>query len=613
MNPVRYAALVKLLPSAVGITALTALSSCGSGGGGGLLGDLQTDLIITSSRSVPSEVRARNLTIAAGVTVTSPGDLKIQTAGTTTIEGELKPEGGLTIISPGAVEMSDTSDITVGDGEFILVSDPALVPTAAQIDAETSKDVVTNGSATRASKPASGRDETVYRLRPVKYKDSVRGRNLWVDVSGRLKVGKPNTTFVQTMPPGKDGADGASACTSTGSAGSRGGSAVIRAVFVELSGNITLNLGRGGKGGSASTPGTCCPATATGGRGGDTGTARIEGSTGIDNAGTLSVAFGGGGAGGSATATGRDGTDGCGPTNGCAATSTGGAGGVGARASSATGNVTGASGVSVSGGTGGAGGASTATSGKGGNDTCVPGTTGGTGGAAGATGGNGGSSQGPASGGIILGGGFIGGNGGNATATARIGGNGNTCCAPVARGGAGGRGGAASAAAGSGAAGTTGAGTDGTTAGAAGNGGSGGGGSPVGAAGVGGIGTGVPNGQPGSAGNPCTGGSNCKDEVEPNDSVGLATDMGTLDCAAGTLSTPNDLDHFKKTLPAGNYRITFPSVAAGLQLFLQVGSQAPITRGTGSSVDFTVPTGGALVVFGFFNGPGAYQMQVAPR
>src|SRR5438046_2365269 len=82
------------------VPLLPFVSSCGSGGGGGeegVLGDLNTDLVISQDTRA-SEIRAKNLTINDGATVSSTGDLKIQTAAKVTLNGKLTPGGGLTVI-----------------------------------------------------------------------------------------------------------------------------------------------------------------------------------------------------------------------------------------------------------------------------------------------------------------------------------------------------------------------------------------------------------------------------------------------------------------------------------------------------------------------------------
>src|SRR5437763_853543 len=69
---------------------LPILPSCGSGGGGGggngILGDLNTDLVISQDTRA-SEIHAKNLTINDVATVSSTGDLKIQTAAKVTLNG----------------------------------------------------------------------------------------------------------------------------------------------------------------------------------------------------------------------------------------------------------------------------------------------------------------------------------------------------------------------------------------------------------------------------------------------------------------------------------------------------------------------------------------------
>jgi hypothetical protein len=592
--------------------AIAGTTSCGSGGGGGgVLGDLATDLVISSDTQVSGEVRARSLTINAGAKLSSTGDLKIQAAQSVTVNGAIDSVGGVTIIAPSGTEMADTSDIQVGDGDYIIVGSTATVPTTAAINAETDLPPALDGSATLPQVRGNSRQETIWRIRPATYKPTARGRTFWVDVPGKAKIGKPGQTFTQTQPPGKDGKDGANACTSTGDPGLKGGSVIVRASSIDFDGSVVFNLGRGGNGGNATTPATCCPANATGGKGAPTGTCRMSGSGGITNAASVTVNFGGGGNGGQATATSRAGTDGCGPTT-CTATATGGDGGSGAGASSASGNVTGVSNIFVGGASGGAGGAATTTGGKGGNDTCCPGQAGAKGGNATSTGGAGGPSTGTVSGGLTASGGFNGGNGGNATTTAGKGGNGNSCCtSPPAKGGDGGPGGNASATVGVGGVGTTANGTAGTVGGRAGDGGNGGNGLPIGGAGGIGTGTNVPNGNAGLPGADCPAG-NCANEQEPNNTVGTATDMLTKDCAVGTLANDSDLDHFKKTLPlaAGQYQVIFQQAQPGQALFLKVGNNASSNHQALGTIPFTVTQNNTVVIFGMFGPAGAYKFTV---
>lgn len=615
---------VTLLPLVAALLSLPFLPSCGSSGDGGssIVGDLATDMNITSDMTVQSELRAKNLTIAPGVTVSSPGDLRIQTAGLVTLNGTISPTGGLTLIAPAGMDVGANGTIQGGNGHVIIASADAHVPTDAQMDADFAAGNQFGGPRTRAGKavPAAsraGRAGPAYQIPIVTWRAGTTGKhNVWIDVDGTAKVGRQGVNQVQSLLAGANGADDVDkGCIATGKDGSKGSSYAIMADDVEIDGSFTVNLGAGGNGGNATSKGDCCPASATGGKGGDTGTCRVAASGGIVVNAALTVNYGNGGNGGSATASSKDqsAVSACPVPSPCAATTKGGAGGKGAFPASSSGSVSGPALVTNNGGTGGAGGAATSTGGGGATSTCCPGGAGGPGGAATATGGAGGDSTAAVTGAVTQGpNGFIGGNGGNATANGGKGGAGSSCCNPPAQGGAGGAGGAATATVGTAGAGTNGAPTNGAAAGKAGDGGKGGDGSPAGAGGNAGVGTGVPNGAAGAPGAACAGGGGCTQEQEPNNTEGTATPLtgpAQVNASAsgcGTLSNTDDLDHFSAHLNAGTYRINVTQAPAGAGLFLHVGNSASSTPPIGLPATFTVTGSNVNVVIGFFGGNGAY-------
>jgi hypothetical protein len=614
-----------LLSLIVAVAALPFLASCGGGGDGGsnIIGDLTTDLNITSDMSVPSELRAKNLTIAPGVTVSSPGDLKIQTAGLVTLNGTISPTGGLTMITPAGMDVGANGGISGGSGHVIFVSDPSFVPTDAEMDAEFAKGSTVGGSRVHRGRPApsagrAGRAGSTYHVPITTWKPGTHGKhNIWIDVDGTASLGRPGQNTVQNALPGDNGADDVNKnCNATGTNGSVGSSLFCSVDSLAIDGSYTLNLGAGGNGGNASTKADCCPAIAKGGKGGNTGTARIVAGNGIEVNAALTVNYGNGGAGGAATASSKDNSanSACPAASPCSATTTGGVGGIGAFPASSSGNVSGNGTVTCNGGSGGVGGAANSTGGAGGTSTCCPAGIGGAGGSATGTGGAGGNAQASVSGVVIQGGGFVAGNGGNATANGGKGGAGSSCCTPPAQGGKGGPGGAATATVGLAGAGTNGAPTNGNATGKAGDGGHGGDGNPVGAGGNAGVGTGVPNGTAGAPGAVCPGGGGgCTQEQEPNNTEGTGTQLdgptqvGNAANGCGTLSNANDLDHFKVALSTGTYRINVTQAPAGAGLFLHVGTNASSTPPINQPVTFTVTGNNVNVVIGFFGATGAYQ------
>ncbi|MEP6755992.1 MAG: hypothetical protein ABJA67_10870 [Chthonomonadales bacterium] len=600
------------------------LSSCGGGGGGGgsVTGDLATDLVIAVNTAITGTLRAKNLTINPGVSLTSPSDLRIETAGAVTLNGIISPTGAFTMIDPGGMDVGATGEIDGGTGHVIFVSGTNHIPSEADMDTDFATGNQVGGPRTRSASRSPritrlGRGAPVYHIPLVKFKAGPKQkRNIWFDVDGTAKLGKPSTSFVQTMMAGDDGKDDLDkSCSAVGTNGKKGGSYSIQADDLEIDGTVTINLGDGGAGGSASAKAGCCPASAKGGNGGDTGTCVLAAGNGIVVNTSLTVTYGNGGGGGSGSATALDKSNvaSCPPPAPCAATATGGIGGKGSFPASAKGSVTGANLVTCNGGTGGDGGDSTAKGGAGGTSTCCPGGQGGTGGAATATAGTGGDSVATASGGIALGqNGFIGGDGGDGTANGGLGGTGASCCTPTpVAGGKGGTGGNATVTVGLGGVGTKANGSNGSPFGHAGNGGVGGAGNPVGPAGVGGIGINVPNGGPGSPGGPCEVTVPNTNETEPNDDEQHATPMpgltnpGESETGTGSLNGTSDKDHFVVQLGQGNYKLVVDTYPTGTGLYLHVGNNGPLNPPTNNPVFFQV-VGTATVYIGFYNGNGNY-------
>lgn len=312
------------------------------------------------------------------------------------------------------------------------------------------------------------------------------------------------TDFNLTGPPGAPGDPGAG-CNAVGGVGedNRFRLRWHTGRRLELN-NCTIKLGDGGAGGSATTPGDCCPGVATGGNGGSPNNKfRITagGSIQIDS---FTLNPGNGGAGGSATASARDGVVGCPGENGCNADAFGGDGGDVPRwGIRIRGNVTGKGTFNLGTAEGGRGGNGTANAGKGGDgDICCDG---GNGGLAIADGGNGGDST--FTGGSTAGGtpgGAQGGDGGAATANAKDGGDGGDCYkAPAGDGGAGGNANAFGGLPGIATGINPTEGSDGAATANAGNGGDGGDGCPPGAGGL--AGTPTADGLPATTNTPTDG------------------------------------------------------------------------------------------------------------
>lgn len=605
---------------AVGICSLPLLASCGSSGNGGgsnsILGDLATDLVI-SQNTTASEIRAKNLTINDGVTVTSSGDMKIQTAAKVTLNGILTPGGGLTVISKSGMDAGANARVTGLKGNVIMVDDASLIPTEAQMDTlfDQPQDLVLGGPRDRSV--SRSRQGVSWRLIPHEFGPNAAGYHIWVNVGADIKIGRAGGNYVQNMDPGKSGsnapAPGGDPSQPIGGNGRTGGSIEVTGDSIEFNGNVTFTLGNGGPGGNATATG--CVITAKGGKGGKCGTGHFTGDNGVNNNGTITVNYGHGGDGGTATASSDSfaGQASC-PAKFCAgpATAIGGQGGDGPGSQAAKANTTGAGNVTVNGAPGGNGGAATATGGVGGTSTCCPAGAGGLGGKAVATGGAGGPSKGSAGSGFNVAGGFTGGNGGDATSNGGKGGAGASCCNPPMPGGPGGKGGDATATVGVGGTGTSGNGNIGNAAGAAGDGGKGGDGTGPGAGGPGGTGAQVPNGAPGVAGGPCPAGG-CTQETEPNDSEGTATplpapagvEQSTSGC--GSLNGAGDKDHFLARLNTGTYRLQVTQIPpGGAGLYLHVGNNAATNPPINNAATFTVNGTNVSVYIGFFSGNGAY-------
>lgn len=228
---------------------------------------------------------------------------------------------------------------------------------------------------------------------------------------------------------------------------------------ITFAGNSTFTLMDGGKGQDKSVVGN--PASATAGNGGASGDLKIAAAGGIDFAtgATLTIIPGKGGDGGNATATGTAGANGCPGLPGGNASAVGGAGAdskkvLRARGFDPTGKVI------IGQITGGAGGQATATAGKGGDGnagTC----NGGAGGEAGALGGKGGAASFRYTGAGAVTARTVGGAGGAAKADAGAGGNGGNRANRCEVGGDGAKGGNGTARGGLGGTGATDRGADG--------------------------------------------------------------------------------------------------------------------------------------------------------
>jgi len=596
-------------------------------GGGGVIGDFDTDMVVSTDLVVPGELRAKNLTINPGVKITSPGDVVINAVGLTTLNGSIEPTGKLEFVIGGGLAVGPNGGIVAGDDVFLL-SQHSDYPTQSEMDAFFANNYAIGVQ--RSRQPATtGRDLHGNHevLPPIVWRPGTRKKNLWVYVLGTLDVGQGGggaggVPITYDLPDGAAGAN-VNGDNAKGGDGKDGGSVALQADRIIVAGGATFNLGAGGDGGAAvAGPTTTAKAKATGGKGGDTGhfimaSAFLGILHGIDIQAPLSINFGHGGRGGDATATGLPGANGAPGKDGESATATAGDGGKGAFPGSAGGDVAGIGNLVVTGNAGGHGGDAFSTGGRGGDDNACPGTHGGKGGNATSKGGTGGNAEtsltGGTAGSLTSG---VGGNGGDATVTGGDGGTGMSCCNPVAKGGDGGVGGNASATIGQPGPGVP-NGNPGNPHGQAGDGGNGGDGLPVGAGGGHGTGTNVPNGIDGNPGNLCVNQqvNNCQ-EAEPNDSLPTATDcpppanINDITNCLGALSAQNDLDHFRLVMPAGTYTIKVVTAPAGAtSYYLNVGGNASSPAiGATSTVIIEVP--GTPVYVGLFGGTGAYKVEV---
>jgi hypothetical protein len=618
--------------SSGGSTGGSSGGSTGGGSGGG--NDLATDLVIDHDRTLGPQVKAKNLTIAAGAKLTVPDDAVIQVAGKTTLDGRINASGKLTLIPQGGLDVGSAGRIEAGDGDVVIVSSPADVPTEAEMQEAFDKKLAIGVEKAKSRMAPSGRDlfGNPTHLPPIVWLPGARQRNLWVNVLGPLHVGGtaggPPITY--TLPDGAPGAN-RTGDNAVGGNGKDGGSVALQADRILVTGPVTFNLGSGGDGGSAiAGPATSAKAIAKGGNGGNTGkfimaSAFLGILHGIDIQQPLTLNFGRGGRGGDATATGLPGEDGKPGKDGHNAKATGGDGGLGALPGSAGSDVTGLFNLIVNSNNGGDGGDATTTGGRGGNDLANPGTHGGKGGKATSIGGHGGDATTSLAGGVA---GALadgpGGNGGNATANGGRGGDGSDCCGDdPAKGGDGGGGGEAIATPGDPGQGNP-NGAAGMTNGVAGDGGSGGDGMPPGAGGTMGMGTHVPNGVPGVPGNPCGGGGGGGGgggvdvrEVEPNDLEDAATlippieTVGGVKTAGGSLADLEDKDHFVIKLDPGTYVVRVLEKPQGASnYFLDIGGGNGTVPAIDSPTTFTVEEGPFPVFIGMFGGIGSYKLEV---
>jgi len=175
--------------------------------------------------------------------------------------------------------------------------------------------------------------------------------------------------------------------------GERGGDAFrmrVRARLITLD-DVTLELGDGGRGGSAVTRDDCGFAYAEGGEGGSSGNFKFTAQEEISII-SFQINPGRGGEGGAAQAVGNKGAEGCPAGRGGDAEAVGGAGGMNKRELSATGALSGLSNILVSTVYGGNGGTAVARAGTGGDgNTC--GCASGSGGKASTAGGKGGAAS----------------------------------------------------------------------------------------------------------------------------------------------------------------------------------------------------------------------------
>lgn len=329
--------------------------------------------------------------------------------------------------------------------------------------------------------------------------------------------------------------------------------------------NFTLELGDGGKGGTAETTKDCDPATATGGEGGQAGNFKMVAAEGFAITGEFTIVSGKGGQGGAAIAHGKTGKDGCDGEKGGDATATGGKGGDNTKVLTANG-VSGTDNITIRATIGGDGGPGTANGGNGGNGT-GPDCNGGDGGKATATGGAGGNTTSNR---------FEsrGGNGGDATAKPGQGGNGGQG-SQTEDGGNGGKGGDASANGGAPGTGKTANGEDGKVlANTGGDGGNGGDGCQPGAKGLGG--SGEPNGQDGVDGkNLCPGQATNTSVMPPANTNTSTTGEPTFQVNQTSFSFGHAIGSTPCPTPIGTVKITSANAPPGARYQIDPDDLAP--------------------------------------
>jgi hypothetical protein len=96
-----------------------------------IIGDFNTDLTIAADTTYTgdTELRARNLTIQASATITATGTYTIHTAGEVSLFGDIVSQGRFTLIAEEGVTTTQTAQISVGALPFVIVDDPAALPT----------------------------------------------------------------------------------------------------------------------------------------------------------------------------------------------------------------------------------------------------------------------------------------------------------------------------------------------------------------------------------------------------------------------------------------------------------------------------------------------------
>ncbi|MEP0814437.1 MAG: hypothetical protein HRF49_07205 [bacterium] len=460
-------------------------------------------LHVTGDATIDGELRGvdGNLYFEVDGNLTVNGDITLDSPPGSQPEGD--PFDSIFLVVHGDVTFSDTSTVT-SDGSIFVATNEADIPTPDEADADCDMDDGTSPtiapfdqsgplpyvsarpyipqavrSASQAANPLTFRGTWTVRTPP-------RGTRRIVVAIWPAGTDVQIEQFTLNCPNGNDGLDDLSGNpVATGGHGERALNLNINVVDGSLTfnGDVTINLGSGGRGGNAMAIGDK-DASATGGDGGQPAKLKIRGTNGIFVAGTLTINPGAGGDGGYAEAHGADGADGCPAEDGGNAVAYGGYGATVNRVLTYRGT-TGIENVVFGAQSGGDGGYAIATGGFGGNDTCIPGGVGGRGGDATAIGGNGGDSFIDVTG--ASGGGGIGGDGGNAYCAEGYGGHGNSF-ADKTPGGDGGNGGNMVSDAGRGGAGTSSEGTAGTPEidASAGWGGDGGNGCPPGVHGTGG-------------------------------------------------------------------------------------------------------------------------------